>query len=294
MATVSSVGKSFPGLFSGVGPVRRISIPWMFDIVSAIDDVDKVEAGAVVSSKWPHLFSLKKQLEAVFAQSIYSGHLKVSREKADELYAWVDSLIGDNADQSRTIDDTDVWVLKYRRDAFKTVFLAELSTLPSFLVTGKEGYDLALLIDEGTKLFPPTLAVKVPEAIRDAREVGKAIAFELSTAAGFHIFRVVEAVLKRYWDHASSGKKRPKPETIGTFASALEDNNAGDPKIWESLKQLAKLHRNPLIHPEVILDVGEEIEILGISRSVIGAMLKVMPDVPTTTTTALLPPTGQP
>jgi hypothetical protein len=52
------------------------------------------------------------------------------------------------------------------------------------------------------------------------------------------------------------------------------------------------LHRNPLIHPEVILDLGEEIEILGISRSVIGAMLKVMPDVPTTTSTAL-PQTSQ-
>ena len=86
---------------------------------------------------------------------------------------------------------------------------------------------------------------------------------------------------------------RPKLETIGTYASALEDNKFGDEKVWESLKQLGKLHRNPLIHPEVILDVGEEIEILGISRSVVGAMLKVMPDVPTTTTTAL-PPAGQP
>jgi hypothetical protein len=170
----------------------------------------------------------------------------------------------------------------------KTVFLAELSTLPSFLVTGKEGYDLTILIEHGTRLFPGTLAAKVPEAVRDAREVGKAIAFELSTAAGFHIFRVVEAVLKRYWDHVSSKTARPRLETIGTYAAALEDNTFGDAKVWESLKQLGKLHRNPLIHPEVILDVGEEIEILGISRSVIGAMLKVMPDVPTTTSTALL------
>jgi hypothetical protein len=99
--------------------------------------------------------------------------------------------------------------------------------------------------------------------------------------------------LKRYWDHVSSKVARPKLETIGTYASALEDNKFGDEKVWESLKQLGKLHRNPLIHPEVILDVGEEIEILGISRSVVGAMLKVMPDVPTTTTTAL-PPAGQP
>jgi hypothetical protein len=290
---MSGAGGRVPGLWIGVGPVRRISIPWMFDIVAAMDGLDHVVAGEIISLRWYNLFNLKNQLEAVFAQSIYSGHLRVSRERANDLYEWVDTLIGEKSDQSRTMTDTEVWVLKYRRDAFKTVFLAELSTLPSFLVTGKEGYDLTLLIEEGTKLFPPTLGAKVPEAIRDALEVGKAIAFELSTAAGFHIFRVVEAALKRYWDHVSRGTQRPKLETIGTFASALEDNKFGDPKIWESLKQLAKLHRNPLIHPEVILDVGEEIEILGISRSVIGAMLKVMPDVPTTTTTALLP-SGQP
>jgi hypothetical protein len=189
------------------------------------------------------------------------------------------------------VSSLDVWALGFDRDQFKTVFLSELSTLPSFLVAGKESYDTNLLIDEGFRLFPQSLPLKAPEAVHDAMESGKTIAFELATAAGFHIFRVVEAVLKRYWDHVSSGAPRPKLQTIGNFATEMEKSKFGDQKVVESLKQLAKLHRNPLIHPEAVLTVEESIETLGIARSVVGAMLRSLPDVPPTTTT---PSTAQP
>ncbi len=270
--------------------MQRISLPWMLDVAAALDQVDRLMPDERVSAKWYVLFEAKSQLEALFSQSIYASHLRISRQKADELYSLINSTLGeDPASNERVLSEFDVWFLKQRRDHFKTVFLSELSTLPAFLVRMKESYDVNLLTDEGTRLFPATLASKCPEAIRDAVEVGRAIAFELPTAAGFHIFRIVEAVLKRYWDHVSSKKARPKLETIGNYASELENKKFGDAKIYESLKQLSRLHRNPLIHPEVILDVGEEIEILGISRSVIGAMLRVLPDVPTTTGTALAP-----
>lgn len=255
--------------------------------MAAIDGLDKVTGGNTLMQDWFYLYQAQNQLQAVFANSPYSSHLRISRDTALDLHKSLADILGDGSKNDRVIEEHEVWLLKFRKDAFKPIFISEVSTLPSFLVIEKEGYDINLLIDDGKKLFPVTLAAKAPEALRDAMEVGKAIAFELPTAAGFHIFRVVEAVLKRYWDQVSSKAPRPKLETIGTYASSLEDRAFGDPKVWESLKQLGKLHRNPLIHPEVILDVGEEIEILGISRSVIGAMLKVMPDVPTTTTTAL-------
>jgi hypothetical protein len=261
----------------------------MFDVLTAIEQLDRLEAGKTVSQNWFILFEAQNQLNAVFTNSPYSPHMRVSRDLAADLYKALSESLGDSSKMDREVNDGEIWLLKYKKDALKPVFLSEVSTLPSFLVMDKEGYDINLLIEDGKKLFPSTLTAKAPEAVRDSMEVGKAIAFELPTAAGFHIFRVVEAVLKRYWDHISSKTARPKLETIGTYASALEDNQFGDAKVWESLKQLGKLHRNPLIHPEVILDVGEEIEILGISRSVIGAMLKVMPDVPTTTATALPP-----
>ena len=58
---------------------------------------------------------------------------------------------------------------------------------------------------------------------------------------------------------------------------------AAGPFLFTNRKQMTKLHRNPLIHPEVILTVDEAIGIIGMARSVIGAMLQVLPDEPPTT-----------
>jgi hypothetical protein len=121
--------------------------------------------------------------------------------------------------------------LNYEREQFDLVFLSELGTLPSFLVVGKESYDTNILIDEGTRLFPPTLLQKVLEARQDALEAGKALAFELGTACGFHIFRVTEAVLKQYWDNAS-GATRPRLQTIGSFVKEMGIDRSATPKFW--------------------------------------------------------------
>ena len=49
--------------------------------------------------------------------------------------------------------------------------------------------------------------------------------------------------------------------------------------IVEAIKQMTKLHRNPLVHPEVILRTEEAIGIIGMARSAIAAMLAALPDV---------------
>jgi hypothetical protein len=102
----------------------------------------------------------------------------------------------------------------------------------------KEGYDVNLLIDYGEVLFPPDMVKKAPEAVKDAKEAGRALAFELGTGCGFHVFRVVECVLRRYWDKVTNGKARPVPQTIGKFAAELENGKFGDEKIRECLKSI--------------------------------------------------------
>ena len=178
--------------------------------------------------------------------------------------------------------------LKSAKATFKTVFMADLGILPIYLVAMKGTYDINLLIDAGISLFPPSIMAKAPEVEKDAAEVGRAPAYELPTACGFHTFRVMEAVVRRYWDQVSEGTARPRLQTLGSFAAEMEKQKLGDDKVIEAIKQMTKLHRNPLIHPEVILSVEEAIGIIGMARSVIGPMLQVLPDAPTTTGAAPL------
>jgi hypothetical protein len=135
----------------------------------------------------------------------------------------------------------------------------------------------------GETLFPGDLAAKVPEATFDAREAAKCLAYEVGTAAGFHIFRVLESVLRRYHSQLTGGGTQPKVRNIGVYLNSLRQKKIGDPKVLAILKQITDLYRNPLIHPEAALTVDEAISIFGISRAVIAEMLPVLPAVPPTT-----------
>ena len=256
----------------------KISLPWILHVMASVDRLQQITTGQPVHSAWFLCFDAKQNVDAIFVNSVYSPHLKISRERASMLKTALDEMSPQKRDQESAVTDLDAWMIKFHGNQFREVFMAELNILPSFLVNEKEGYDINALTDGGHKLFPASILRKCPETKWDMREAGKALAFELATACGFHVFRVTEAVLKRYWDHISGGKARPNPSGIGAYATELKNKNLGDKKIYEALIQLAKLHRNPLVHPEVILTVEEAIETLGIARSVMGAMLRSLPD----------------
>lgn len=163
--------------------------------------------------------------------------------------------------------------------------LAELGVLPSFFVTQKGGFDTNTLLEAGQMLFPEELQAKVPEAFFDCTEAAKALAYEVPTAAGFHIFRATEAVLRRYYAEVSGGTAAPKVRTIKVYVRKMQKEKWGEEIILKTLEQMADLYRNPLSHPEAILTMDEAIGIVDIARSAVTAMLKALP-VPLPTTGA--------
>jgi hypothetical protein len=116
----------------------------------------------------------------------------------------------------------------------------------------------------------------VREAVSDMRAAGRCIAFDLGTAAGFHIMRATELVLRRYFDEVTGNAERPKTNNIGDYLRVLDDQDKGKKKTRATLRQIKDLHRNELIHPEVTLTLDEAIALLGIAQSAIVAMLQKM------------------
>ena len=261
----------------------RISLPWILQAMASIDRLQQIKAGQTVHDISYLCFDAGQDVENILGQSVYSPHLKISREKAELLKAALDAMSPSRTCQQREVSELDAWTIQYHGNQFKEILMAELGILPAFLVTEKEGYDVNVLIDAGHKLFPSSTLAKCPEAGWDMSEAGKALAFELATACGFHVFRVTEAVLRRYWPKVSEDAAPPIGRTIGGFAKELEKKKLGEARIWETLKQLAELHRNPLVHPDVVLSVEDAIKTLGVARSAMGAMLQVLPDVAPTT-----------
>jgi hypothetical protein len=165
--------------------------------------------------------------------------------------------------------------------------------LHSYFVTQKGGFDTVSLLAFGENLFPPDLVSKVPEAIFDCREAGKCLAYELPTSCGFHVFRATETVLRKYYLQVSGSKTLPKVRSIGVYLNAMTQKKVGDEKVIFSLRQMADLYRNPLIHPDAVLTQEDAIGVFGLARSAISGMLSVIPVMPLTTSTAQITSPGQ-
>jgi hypothetical protein len=158
---------------------------------------------------------------------------------------------------------------------FENVLSAELSISDMYMVAKKGAFDMTELIENGQSVFPSDLTIKVPEAIIDVRSATKCIAYELATAAAFHLHRANEAVLHKYYGSVASGAATPKSRNVGDYLNALDQHNAGDAKVKSTLNDLKDLHRNPIVHPEQNPEnIDEAIALMGQVNAVITLMLK--------------------
>lgn len=255
----------------------RISIPWIKETVSTLEELRHLTPETSNFNILITAIAAKEGLENLYF-SLYAPYLRATGQHAGNLRISLEKLIEASREPDRKISFGELAAVNSHANQMISVMISELGVVPTYILTPKGSYDVNLLAENGERLFPEKLLQKVPDARPDTIEAGKALAFELPTACGFHAFRVLETVLKKYWDVVSDGSGRPSLETIGTFARELQKNSYGDCKVWETLQQIGKLHRNPLIHPEVMLTVEEAIGILGISCSVISMMLSTIPD----------------
>ncbi len=159
-------------------------------------------------------------------------------------------------------------------DQYIPLLRAEMEVADTYFVRPKGGFDTTQLVENGVSIFPGGLDSKVPEVVDDCNAAARCIAFELPTAAGFHLHRVNEAVLRRYYDAVTNGDPRPDGRTMHAYLQSMTDKEVGDPKVIAALTGLKDLHRNPVMHPEhTIESVDEALALHGTIYSAISHML---------------------
>jgi len=224
---------------------------------------------------------------AFLHQSVYQ--VRTCREAGQELLRVLGEALEEAPNKGgEQIATLQSWQIVQKAQEFETVFRAELGTTPMFYVTPKQNFDAGALISAGHNCFPPELAQKAPEAIPDAQQAAKCIAFDLPTAAGFHLHRTNEAVLRRYFDHVAGAENRPETRNMGDYLKKMNDLKVGDKKVKAALRDLKDLHRNPLMHPEDhIASVSDAIGLMGGIQAAMALMLKELPAVPPLTADAI-------
>ncbi len=155
---------------------------------------------------------------------------------------------------------------------FENVFAAELQALDTYFISQKAIYSTPDLIERADYSFPEEIRKVLPdEAKLDIRQAGRCLAFDLPTAAGFHILRAVETAIRLYYNVVTKGTASPKTRNWGVYIRVLRKHGA-DPKIVSVLDQIRDMHRNPVIHPEVFLSIDEATVLFGVAQSAIVAM----------------------
>ncbi|MGD0417450.1 MAG: hypothetical protein ABSA80_18985 [Terriglobales bacterium] len=135
---------------------------------------------------------------------------------------------------------------------FETVLRTECQVMDSYYVSKKGAYSTADLIEHAHYQIPETTRGKVPEQTKnDFDQAGKCIAFDLPTAAAFHLLRSTEAVIRQYYEVLVPGVKKapPKARNWGVYIKLLSDHGA-EPKVTSLLFHIKDAYRNPVLHPE--------------------------------------------
>lgn len=256
----------------------RIDGSYLYSIGYSVHPLNNLEPDAPFPQWIVPLYVAQNALDELLNRSVF--RLATSRAAGQELLGVIQGLTAD-PNRKIPINVFEAYQISNGVRQFEIVLAAELGLKDMYLVTKKRGYDTTDLILNGVVLFPADLPTKVPDSVKDVNEAARCIAFELPTAAGFHLHRANESVLHRYYDAVTNGAPRPAGRNIGDYLQAMKEKKAGDKTVLAALRDLKDLHRNPLIHPEDSLDsVDDAIALMGSVQGVVVPMLKVIPTPP--------------
>ncbi|MBI4267800.1 MAG: hypothetical protein HY662_03340 [Chloroflexi bacterium] len=270
------------------GTVNKISLPFFYDLGTKLHDF--AETNISSRPKWSIILSCQaatKQLKLLFQTFPDLGtSIKGGAELVTSLDEWLDST---NKPQS-----TDKWneppappeswhIFDIVRQAarYEPVLIADLENLATFLATQKGAYSTRLLIVAADTMFPDSTRKKLPEPVlAEIREAGRCFAFDNSTAAGYHMLRATELVIHQYYLEICKPDPIPSKRLPdwGKYIEALQtcvDDHAK--KVAATLKHIKDQDRNPIMHPEILLDSDGAHVLIEMAKSSIMTMADKLP-----------------
>ncbi len=173
-----------------------------------------------------------------------------------------------------TLSEQQAKNLRDLMNNLQTTLNAEAMGFYTYVVTDKR-LDIRKLIGNPQSLFAPGVFDSLPLIAKyDFAEAGVCIAFERTTAAGFHLLRGTEAELRNFYcvlvkrdrvspllwfdmtDHLAKRKKKPPVE------------------ILKNLDNIRLSYRNPTQHPEKIYDIQEVQDLFGLCIDIVNRMVQ--------------------
>ncbi len=203
-----------------------------------------------------------------------SFQLKGGARAADELKKRLEELSTDTRlGVEEELPNYQVENLKKSLERFETTLSFELPEQNLYIVPQRRGWDMTTLIEEADKDLSDAVrnALTVEER-HDVRESGRCLAFDAPTAAVFHMFRALEAMVLRYMP-ALNITLKDSDRNLGKYISFMEQKGV-DEKITLLLRHIKDEYRNPGVHPGTFYDLDQAANQIKLAQSVMDLMVR--------------------
>jgi hypothetical protein len=252
--------------------VQSINLAWFFKLANALRPLT---VGGFDSENYLEILgAIRPYLGVLRDKSSFPLSIDASRPFVWGIEQDIEAIF--QAETSDQLSEFEARRFSIQDNAFRLAMIldSDLGHQPAFHVFPKRAYDVNILISDATLVFSPLVRDGLNEEERfNLNEAGRCLAFEVSTAAGFHIFRALDSILQRYVRIVRGSL--PKNRNWGQYIKALEDNGV-DRKITGVLFQIKEFHRNPVVHPDERLDSESALSLVGIAESALSMMMADM------------------
>ena len=267
--------------------MRKINLAWFCQLNAALNPI--AERNPTDVPKPDNVYDLyqAKEFLTVLTGPAMPLSLKASRPQIDELLEAIDVVLETDGGEKR--------IEALQSNAFKiyfvvkkliTVLESELAVQPVYHVWPKRAYDTDVLSMDGARIFSEGIRKRLDDKeVYDITQGCKCLAFEVPTAATFHLLRATESVMRRYYASITGKSPKVTMRNWGAYLKLMKQEPEVDRKVVYALEQIKDLYRNPVIHPETQIELEEALSLLGVVESAISAMFAAMP------ANALLPTT---
>lgn len=252
--------------------MRRLNLAYFMRLGAALDEINDFDLMMNPEKPhWVHKVAKAQEMLVGLLSADIPLSIPASTVEINTLLRFIEAFKADTDETRKT--DKGLWS---QASKVQTLIEGELAIQAVYYVMPKRAYDTSRLVANGASAFSEQVQQWLnDEETYDIVQAGRCIAFETPTAAGFHLIRAAESVIRRYFAAVVGRLPSAKMRSWGVYVGKLRDCGA-DPKVVAAIEQVKDFHRNLVMHPEDQLSDEEAVSLLGIVESLISAIYRDM------------------
>ncbi|UDQ90274.1 hypothetical protein LJE71_04485 [Xanthobacter autotrophicus] len=236
------------------------------------------------------LYFTLSDLSALFSQFIsHDRAFNISKHNAKEIISSIEyiykNMLGmedgdfNYSEFNFTVEKWQYSYLQSKLDSFKIVFQAECNDAAIYFVDQVLIYNTSALVENAFDRIHDEIRNILPSGIKiEFEQAGKALAFELWTACGFHSLRALELMMDHYLKEYNVELKHSTWHhyiySMTKLSEDMERTEKPSKKVVAMLDRMREIDRNPLMHPQDTLDCTQAETLFSLSTITIVEMAR--------------------